>query len=292
VRTQKGFSSFQLKIVALVLMTIDHIAAMGLLSSFPQIIYDIFRGVGRIAAPLFLFILVQGLRHTRSKPKYIFRLYVAAVLIEIANTFFRLVAFSNYPFDAGNILPTFMYTALYTICIEHIIGATKNKDFRKAVLAVAGMVAPFIAAWVFKLVAGNEAMNVPASAFFPLRGADALKIFLHPINSVEYSLLFVALGVAWYFINRKTIDCLVFVVLSGICYILDYTLFTHLPFANILSFNFFQLFLYTQWCMVFAVPFILLYNGQRGKSLKLFFYAYYPLHQYLLFWMAVMIFGD
>jgi hypothetical protein len=270
-------------------MTIDHIAAMGLLSSFPQITYEIFRGVGRIAAPLFLFILVQGLRHTRSKPKYIFRLYVAAVLIEIANTFFRLVVFSDYPFDAGNILPTFMYTALYVICIEHFVSAARNKNFRKAVLAVAGMIAPFIVAFVFKLAAGNEAMNVPASAFFPLRGADALKIFLHPINSVEYSLLFVTLGVAWYFINRKTINCLVLVVLSGLCYILDYTLFTHLPFANILSFNFFQLFLYTQWCMVFAVPFIMFYNGQRGKSLKYFFYAYYPLHQYFLFWMTVII---
>jgi hypothetical protein len=270
-------------------MTIDHIAAMGLLNSAPQITYDIFRAVGRIAAPLFLFILVQGLRHTRSKPKYTLRLYIAAVLIEIANTFFRLVVFSDYPFDAGNILPTFMYTALYIICIEHLVSATKTKDFRKAALAVAGMIAPFIVAFVFKLAAGSGAMNVPASAFFPLHGVDALKIFLHPINSVEYSLLFVILGVAWYFINRKTIDCLVLAVLSVLCFILDYTLFTHLPLANILSFNFFQLFLYTQWCMVFAVPFIMLYNGQRGKRLKYFFYAYYPLHQYLLFWLAVMI---
>ena len=33
-----------------------------------------------------------------------------------------------------------------------------------------------------------------------------------------------------------------------------------------------------QWAMVFALPFMLLYNGERGRGLKYFFYLYYPLH--------------
>lgn len=34
--------------------------------------------------------------------------------------------------------------------------------------------------------------------------------------------------------------------------------------------------------MVLAAPFILLYNGERGKSLKGFFYVYYPVHVFII----------
>jgi hypothetical protein len=264
-------------------MTIDHIAAMGLLNPFPHVVYDVFRSFGRIAAPLFLFVLVQGLHRTRSKPKYILRLYIAAALVEAVNTIFEFGVFTGYLFSPGNILPTLMYTALYITCVEYFINAVKNKNYRKVVYPLIGMVIPFIAAWAFRLA---------ALGVFSARGIDVLKMFLCPIHSIEYSLLFVLLGVAWYFVNSKMINCLIFAALSGLCYILDYSLFTNLPFANILPFNFYELFLHTQWCMVLAVPFIAIYNGQKGKSLKYLFYVYYPLHQYLLFWLAVILFGS
>ena len=47
--------------------------------------FYVLRIIGRIAAPLFLFMIVEGLHHTRSKPKYILRLYVAGVIIATAN---------------------------------------------------------------------------------------------------------------------------------------------------------------------------------------------------------------
>ena len=42
----------------------------------------------------------------------------------------------------------------------------------------------------------------------------------------------------------------------------------------------------TQWFMVLALPFILRYNGERGKSFKYFFYIFYPAHTFLLFYLA------
>ena len=38
-----------------------------------------------------------------------------------------------------------------------------------------------------------------------------------------------------------------------------------------------------QWMQVFALPFILMYNGQRGPNIKNFFYIFYPIHIWILF---------
>lgn len=39
-----------------------------------------------------------------------------------------------------------------------------------------------------------------------------------------------------------------------------------------------------QWMMIAALPFIILYNGERGRySLKYLFYAFYPLHIWILY---------
>ena len=42
--------------------------------------------IGRIAAPLFLFILVQSIRHTRNRTNFLKRLYLAGAVIGLSNT--------------------------------------------------------------------------------------------------------------------------------------------------------------------------------------------------------------
>ena len=40
-----------------------------------------------------------------------------------------------------------------------------------------------------------------------------------------------------------------------------------------------------QWLMIFALPLILMYNGQRGlnnKFIKYMFYAFYPIHLWII----------
>ena len=67
----------QLKWIALFTMTIDHIGAI----IFPQ--YLILRIIGRIAFPIFAFLLAQGMIYTQSPHKYLTRLGVFALLSEI-----------------------------------------------------------------------------------------------------------------------------------------------------------------------------------------------------------------
>ena len=44
--------------------------------------------------------------------------------------------------------------------------------------------------------------------------------------------------------------------------------------------------------LILSLPFMLLYNGTRGKKLKYFFYVFYPAHTFLLFWLANYIFAN
>jgi hypothetical protein len=291
-KNKAGLSAFQLKIIALFFMTLDHVAAIGIISVLPIPrgvidVYELFRILGRIAAPLFLFLLVEGLRHTRSKPRYIVRLYIAAVLIGIVNlAFVRTVADPNAMYTPGNILPTFLYAALFITCIEIILKSVKEKAYRSIILPTVLMILPFVFSLIFNLVNAN-ANSLGAMHYWLQYG---IKIITPPMAYVEYSFLFVLLGISWYFVKRKTYNCIIFAGLCAVSYFVDANFVIGLMRVSpLFRFSFFELFIGTQWCMVLAIPFITLYNGYKGRGCKYLFYAYYPLHQYLLYGLMLLL---
>ena len=63
---RKGLSSFNLKIIAIIFMTIDHInTSLGRFLHLPLWISLL----GRFVAPLFVFFLVEGYFYTKNKMK-------------------------------------------------------------------------------------------------------------------------------------------------------------------------------------------------------------------------------
>ncbi|MEG1783071.1 MAG: TraX family protein, partial [Oscillospiraceae bacterium] len=44
-----------------------------------------------------------------------------------------------------------------------------------------------------------------------------------------------------------------------------------------------------QWMQIGALPFMLAYNGKKGKGCKYLFYVFYPLHICILFILGNMI---
>ena len=77
----KGLSNNQLKIIALVAMTIDHVGAY----LFPQIQW--LRIVGRLAFPIFAYMIAEGCHHTRSMGKYLGTMALFALVCQTVDYF-------------------------------------------------------------------------------------------------------------------------------------------------------------------------------------------------------------
>lgn len=96
---KKGISGFVLKMIAVVTMFIDHAAATVLAAVITQkprwspvdqgnymhwyTIYTVLRSIGRMAFPIYCFLLVEGFFYTKNRTKYALRLFGFALLSEI-----------------------------------------------------------------------------------------------------------------------------------------------------------------------------------------------------------------
>ena len=129
-RKLRGISGSTLKLIAVITMIIDHTAA-GVLGRYLSVsgignldinnmaaidqwmgqnaalygAYNIMRMIGRVAFPIYCFLLVQGFEHTRNRMKYAARLLLFA-------------AVSEFPFDLlfnGKILETGYQNVFFTL---------------------------------------------------------------------------------------------------------------------------------------------------------------------------------
>lgn len=88
-------------------------------------------------------------------------------------------------------------------------------------------------------------------------------VLLSIVIPMDYGIFAVLLVILSYFAKDKKIILTLGTILIAIVYFL-------------IRNNALQLY------MLLALPFILLYNNQKGKSLKYYFYAFYPLHMLLI----------
>ena len=128
-----GLTNNQLKIIAMVSMALDHI---GLLF-FPD--EDIFRILGRIAFPIFAYMIAEGCRYTKNRVKYLGIIAAMAVA-------FQVVYFVAMESLYQGILVTF---SLAIITIFAIDGIFKFKKLWSVLASVAAIL--FVLAFLFVL---------------------------------------------------------------------------------------------------------------------------------------------
>lgn len=239
----RGLSSLTLKVIALVTMTIDHIAASGL-ADMGQGTYWLMRGIGRIAFPIYCFLLAEGFRHTRSRGRYLLRLVLFAVPSELAfDLAFNGGAWAPH---SQSVMPT-LAIGLVTLwgmewcggALERVLGTPPPKGLLLAAQAAVTLVG----------CAAGEALRTDYGG-----------------GGVVLAVLFYALG------RRPAALAAAVAALLYLCY-------GGLELAALAA----------------LIP-IFLYNGEKGRPLPALvgrygFYAYYPLHLFLLYALRLRLFG-
>lgn len=266
----KGLTGFQLKILALIFMTFDHIAYMSSGIIHVPIWFHI---IGRLSAPLFLFMVAEGMWHTRSRIKYMSRLYVASVCMSLLNQ----IANSYFPHPAGamimnNIFATMFLITLFIYVGEKMIAAFKEKNYTKGILSLVLMLLPFIL----------SVFIVRTMTSLPLFVLKLVMNFIPLPLLVEGGMFWIALGIGFYlFRDSKKKTGIFYTIFCVIVFWL--TTGMDLSFENLFLIN-------VQWLMILSLPLLMLYNGQKGKGLRNFFYIYYPAHIYVLLGLAHLIY--
>lgn len=126
----RGLSGSTLKLIAIVTMLIDHIGAAVvmrfLMSGKAGIesymmyynLYNTLRTIGRIAFPIFCFLLIEGFEYTKDRKKYALRLLLFAAISEIP--FDLAFSSSMLEFDYQNVFFT-LFIGLITIIAFHAV---------------------------------------------------------------------------------------------------------------------------------------------------------------------------
>ena len=120
-----------LKLIACITMLIDHFGhAIVPYLRVPYMVelYYTCRIIGRIAFPLYCFLLVEGMHHTRNPYKYILRLAIGILLAELP---FDLLFEGGWSWAYQSVMVTLTLGALMLLCMQKV----PNK-WVKAVLVI------------------------------------------------------------------------------------------------------------------------------------------------------------
>lgn len=282
------FSSFFIKIVALLAMTLDHIAIVLKSLYFDNyslmVLQNIFRIIGRFSLPLFIFMIVEGVIHTKNFKKYILRLGCMALIITCGLIF---ITYSNYKHyfnslqNNGNIFLDLTLVAITVYILKNC------KSFKKLfILLPLGISIASFSCKCYEFYIGNDILWYPNWLYLQF---DFYSILL---GIGYYYAKPISIKFINYIANKNNIDPFVFeqsqvTQLSTNIFSVFVLIVVSLLHYSIGFFNpnwaFWD---YTcQLNAIFAGAFLLLYNGKRGYNSKWFQYGcylYYPLHILIL----------
>lgn len=126
IQTKKfsGFTGNQLKIIALASMTCDHVG----LQLFPDVL--LLRILGRLALPIFAYMIAEGCRYTRNRKKYLLRMAGLAALCQVV-----------YFFAMGSLYQCILVTFSLSIGLIYAVDNLQTNPGTPARLLAGGMLA-------------------------------------------------------------------------------------------------------------------------------------------------------
>lgn len=123
----KGLTALQLKIIAFTAMVIDHLAAG--LPFFQEremrTAFQIMRGIGRLAFPIFCYFIAVGAVKAKSRRKYLLRLGILALLCEVP---FDLMQAGRFPVWSQQNTVFTLFLGLLGISLFEKARKKRNRD--------------------------------------------------------------------------------------------------------------------------------------------------------------------
>lgn len=172
-------SSFALRLIALVCMCVDHAG----LALFPSV--GAFRCVGRVAFPLYCFLLTQGFLHTRSLRSYSRRLLLLALLSEIP---FDLLIFGRL---SSGMEQNVLFSLLFGLMALIAADAYREKPLASSIV----ILSLSMGAMVTRVSFGWLGIALCLSAYYAQERRLYLAVFI-AISLLAYSLSLYLSGVA------------------------------------------------------------------------------------------------
>lgn len=247
-----GITGTQLKFIGIVLMVFDHIHQMFNYAGVPSW----FSMLGRLVLPIFLFMAAEGFHYTKDRKKYMLRLLIGFWMMNILTFIISRVL----PMENVALINNVFGTMLLATMMMSMNDSLKEKKYLNASLMI---ILPAIPTILFLVLFNTN----------PLLAAYSSMLFPSFIT-VEGGFLVVILGAILYLYREKRFVQYVAILLVGV-------ISTGFNFTHLFSDNY-------QWMMVFSIFLIALYNGQRGKGSKYFFYIFYPAHIYVLYILSYL----
>ncbi len=227
-----------LKIIAAVTMLIDHIGYILL----PK--YRFLRIIGRLAMPIFAFMIAEGCKYTKNKKRYLFTIAALAFIYQVV----------YYLYDGTTkmcILVTFSLSIVMIYALQYFYKMFFAKDaslLKKAFAALvflASVAGTYVFNRVFRVDYGFYGCLLPVFAA-AVNIPDTAPKFFKRFNCIPVSVF--ALGVGLFLMCYK---------LGGMSSLQIYSML--------------------------SIPLLFLYSGKRGKyKMKYFFYIFYPAHLFVL----------
>lgn len=265
------FNSIFIKIIGLISMTFDHISKIVNyynLPLFDEKMLTFFDIIGRISFPIFAFFIIEGLIYTRSKYKYVLRLSILAISIDLI----FYLATGNY---WGNPITTLALGALFIYLFEH------KKTYIKflSILPIT-----YITLLSFEVI--------PLYSMYDLYGFILIILFYLSYKSSIYisdiSAEFINVDKEEFYKEnhfkiRKLLSVLFLLVFTILIWFIN-------PIYN--NKNIFIDDPVMQLYSILSIFPILIYNGKKGynnKWIQIIFYLYFPLHLCILYLLLVVL---
>ena len=274
-------SSFWIKVIAAISMTLDHLGIFlnfyGVITT-DSILFFALRILGRLALPLFIFLLVEGINHSKNLWRYILRLSIGLVLVLVPT----LILNRYYSLHTENPFVDLVIIALFLTLI-------RQKDWKKflAILPLGYAILSSVI-YIYSFKTGAEVHWLPDSlrcayGIYALALALGFELAIKIANKnmkpfekqYEASLNDLQQTSYYIFLKKGLCSCSI-VVVNVLFWVLFAFIFKECDYLNISI----------QTYSIFAFVPLIFYNGKLGYNKPWFkygMYLYFDLHILILY---------